>query len=92
MMNLTSHPSQDNINAMFYSAKELNEDMYVGDVVIDDEGKCITSVIKADGTVETKTLDKELQMNFEKLILSSVSKVEAVVKMKQAKEEVTADE
>lgn len=84
MMNMTHTPQQDIVNALFLAASKLNEDMYVGDVVLNDEGVAKTSVIKADGKVETLTLDKELQEKFQSLTISSASKAHAVSKLETA--------
>lgn len=81
MMNLTATPSQDIINAFFFTAKELNEDIYVGDILVDDEGKAMTSVITAEGKVEQKPLVKDLQEQFQHLIATSATKTETVSKM-----------
>lgn len=88
MMNLTQTPSQDLVNALFFTASKLNEDMYIGDVVVDDEGVAKTSVIKEDGKVEAVTLTKELQEKFQTLVISSASKAEAVAKLTPKEEEV----
>lgn len=92
MMNLTATPTQDIINAFFFTAKELNEDIYVGDILIDDEGKAMTSVITAEGKVEQKPMIKELQEAFQHLVSSSATKTETVSKMlaKNAEAEVPA--
>ncbi|MGL5100708.1 MAG: hypothetical protein ACRC6B_11905 [Fusobacteriaceae bacterium] len=85
-------PDQDTVNAFFLSASKLNEDLYIGDIGIDDEGVAKTSIIKADGTVETVTLDKDLQVKFQTISLASAAKVEAVVKMTKEEEESVAEE
>lgn len=81
MMNLTHTPDQQYIDALFLSASKLDEDMYVGDVFIDDEGVAKTHIIKADKSTEQVVLDKELQDKFQSLVTSSASKTSAVIKL-----------
>lgn len=81
MMNMTKTPTQEFIDALFTASKALDEDLYVGDVFIDDEGVAKTSVIKVDGTVEQVVLNNDLQVKFHELTISSATKAETVSKL-----------
>lgn len=87
MMNFTTHNTNEMYHSFASASKKLDENLYFGDVYVDDEGVAKTSIIKVDGAVEAVTLDKDLQEKFQHLVIASSAKVEAVAKM-----EVSSDE